>query len=127
MRVQAGQTMSWERTFTLEDVRAFSAVSHDRGTHHEEPDAHGRLMVQGLLTASLPTKLGGDMNYLARVMTFEFLRPVFTGDTCKCIFTADEVTPEPGRDRLKGRAVVINQHGKEVLRCTFDGVILTGQ
>ena len=123
--IEAGQSMSWERTFTHEDVRAFAAVTHDRGRHHEEPDAQGRLRVHGLLTASLPTRLGGDLHYLAKLMTFEFMRPVFTGDTCTCTFTANEVTLEPGRQRLKGSAVVVNQQGKEVLRATFDGVILT--
>lgn len=46
-------------------------------------------MVQGLLTATLPTKIGGDANVLARTMNFEFLKPVFTGDTILCEVTID--------------------------------------
>jgi hypothetical protein len=38
------------------------------------PDEHGRLMAHGLLTATLPTKIAGDMNFIARQMTFEFHR-----------------------------------------------------
>jgi hypothetical protein len=65
----------------VEDVRQFSQLSGDRGVHHVQPDTGGRVMVQGLLTATLPTKIGGDLNFIARDMTFEFLRPVFTGET----------------------------------------------
>ncbi len=33
-------------------------------------------MVHGLMTASIGTKIGGDLNYIAREMVSEFLRPV---------------------------------------------------
>lgn len=62
----------------LNCLRKFSG---DDGIHHLTPDEQGRLVVQGLLTATLPTKVGGDNNVLARTMNFEFTRPVFTGDT----------------------------------------------
>jgi 3-hydroxybutyryl-CoA dehydratase len=37
-------------------------------------------MVQALLTATLPTRIGGDPSFIARSMMFEFVRPAFTGD-----------------------------------------------
>src|SRR5689334_12748160 len=77
--MQVGDISVWERTFTEEDVRLFTRVSGDQGIQHMQPDEQGRLQVHGLLTATLPTKLGGDMNYIARQMVFDFLRPVFTG------------------------------------------------
>jgi len=79
--MKVGDVTVWERTFTIDDVRLFGQVSGDQGIHHVELDEQGRLMVQGLLTATLPTKIGGDLNYIAREMVFEFLRPVFTCDT----------------------------------------------
>src|SRR6266852_9211649 len=82
--MQVGDSISWERTFTVDEVMRFGELSGDQGIHHVEPDEQGRLMVQGLLTATLPTKIGGDLNYIAREMAFEFLRPVFTGDTIRC-------------------------------------------
>ncbi len=121
---QVGEVSSYERCFTAEDVRAFQRLSGDAGRHHAEPDAQGRLVVHGLLTASLPTKLGGDIDFLARDMTFEFLRPVFTGDTIRCEMTLTEVVPEAGRTRLAMRGACTNQHGKEVLRFTGRGVVL---
>jgi 3-hydroxybutyryl-CoA dehydratase len=40
--------------------------------HHVTPDEKGRLMVHGLLTATGLTKIGGDMNFLARERTSNF-------------------------------------------------------
>ncbi len=123
--MQVGDISAWERTFTEEDVRLFARISGDQGTHHMTPDQQGRLMVHGLLTATLPTKLGGDMNYLARELTFTFLRPVYVGDTIRCESTI--ISLEQLDDRLKTASAFIchNQHGKEVLRGQADGVILT--
>jgi len=123
-RVAVGEASSWERTFTVEDVRAFAELTRDQGRHHREPDAQGRLVVHGLLTASLPTKLGGDMDYWAREMDFVFLRPVFTGDTIRCVLTVTEVVDEGDRLRIAGDVVCTNQHGKDVLRARSSGVIM---
>src|SRR6476659_9869795 len=84
LSLRVGDIITFERTFTVEDVERFTKVSGDEGTHHVTPDEQGRLVIQGLLTATLPTKIGGDNNVLARTMNFEFLRPVFTGDTIIC-------------------------------------------
>jgi len=122
--LEVGSRSGWSRVFTVEDVRRFSEVSGDRGVHHVELDAHGRLMVQGLLTATLPTKLGGDLNYLAREMLFEFLRPVFTGDRLDCVSTATKVERQPGRTYAEFAISCTNQAGKEVFRASTKGVIL---
>ena len=84
MPLKVGDIIKFERTFTIEDVELFTKISGDEGSHHINPDEQGRLVIQGLLTATLPTKVGGDYNVLARKMTFEFLRPVFTMDTICC-------------------------------------------
>ncbi len=78
MSLKVGDIITFERTFIGEDVELFIKVSGDEGSHHVNPDEQGRLVIQGLLTATLPTKVGGDNNVLARSMNFEFLRPVFT-------------------------------------------------
>jgi 3-hydroxybutyryl-CoA dehydratase len=122
--VEVGSTSSWSRVFTVDDVRRFSEVSRDRGVHHVELDAEGRLMVQGLLTATLPTKLGGELDYLAREMLFEFLRPVFTGDLIDCLCTATRVEKQPGRSYVEFAISCTNPSGKEVLRASTRGVIL---
>jgi len=121
--MQVGDTTSWERTFTEEDVRLFGQLSGDQGTHHVEPDEQGRLMVQGLLTATLPTKLGGDMNYIAREMVFEFLRPVFTGDTIRCETTITHYEQADGHINMAASWECRNQKGKVVLAGHTHGII----
>lgn len=125
MTVKVGDIISFERTFTTEDVELFTRVSWDEGTHHVTPDEQGRLVIQGLLTATLPTKIGGEQNVLARTMNFEFLRPVFTGDTIFCEVTIDVFEKqENNRKSIKASFVCANQNGKQVLTGNFAGVIL---
>ena len=88
-----------------------------------QADLQGRIMVQGLLTATLPTKLGGDMNYIARHIVFDFTRPVFTGDTVTCEGTVEKVEPAGGRLNVSLSFVCRNQEGKEVLRGRTEGII----
>jgi acyl dehydratase len=92
MQPAAGDTYTYERTFSEADVRQFAAVTDDDQPRHTEPDDQGRLMVHGLLTGSLLTKIGGDIEMLAREMTFEFRRPVYTGDTVRCEWVNETVT-----------------------------------
>ena len=80
-------------------------------------------MVHGLLTATLPTKLGGDMNYIAREIAFEFLRPVFVGDTIRCETEITHLAPSEGRLTMASIFVCRNQYGKEVLRGRTHGII----
>jgi 3-hydroxybutyryl-CoA dehydratase len=123
--LKAGEVIYFERTFTKEDVDMFTRLSKDEGVHHTHPGELGRLVVQGLLTATLPTKIGGDYNVLARTMNFEFFRPVFTGDTISC-----EVTIDSMKEKDRNRKSIIatfsctNQNGKEVLSGSFSGVIV---
>jgi acyl dehydratase len=119
-----GDLLAFERRFTDEDVVDFQRISGDAGRHHAQPDARGRRMVHGLLTATLPTKLGGDIDFIAREMHFDFLRPVFAGDTIRCEMSVDEVAKETGRVRLTLSGACWNQDGKEVLHIVTRGVVL---
>jgi len=118
-----GTELSFERTFDHEDVLAFLRISRDAGVHHAEPGADGRRVVHGLLTATIPTKLGGDLNYLAREMHFEFVRAVYTGDAITCRARIDEIDERPDRLRLAMTGTCTNQHGEDVLKFATRGVI----
>lgn len=87
------------------------------------PDARGRIMIQGLLTATLPTKLGGDLNYIARRINFEFLRPVFVGDTVTCEGTVLSVAESEDRFEVSMSFKCTNQEGKDVLQGRTEGII----
>jgi 3-hydroxybutyryl-CoA dehydratase len=121
--MKIGDVASWERTFTEEDIRLFNSVSGDQGVHHVVPDEQGRLMVHGLLTATVPTKIGGDMNFVAREMKFQFHRPVFGGDTIRCECTIVEFEQAEQYTNVRTEFVCRNQHGKEVMTGYAVGVI----
>ncbi|HEX6838761.1 MAG TPA: enoyl-CoA hydratase [Polyangia bacterium] len=120
----AGTTYTLERCFTDEDVDRFMRISGDAGRHHVAAGPGGRRVVHGLLTATIPTQLGGELDYLAREMVFEFLRPVFTGDTIRCDMTLVEATHERARWKLRFEGACKNQDGVEVLRLRSHGVVL---
>ncbi len=121
--MKVGDTVSWERTFTKEDILLFNKISGDEGVHHVTPDEQGRLMVHGLLTATLPTKIGGDMNFIAREMKFQFHRPVFTGDTVRCEVTIAMFEPGEQYNTVRSDFVCRNQLGKEVMSGYAQGIV----
>ena len=62
---------------------------------------------------------------LARTMNFEFLRPVFTGDTIDCRVAIEQCEKtEKDRTAIRVSFECINQHGKPVMIGLFAGVIL---
>lgn len=123
MNIQVGEIFKYERTFTEEEVLQFADLTGDKGRHHMEHDEQGRLMVHGLLTASIGTKLGGDLHYIARELVSEFIRPVFTGDTIICELVLTSVEQMDGFKKVAIQLVYRNQTGKEVLVGTSHGII----
>ncbi len=115
-----GETKSYSQTFTGEDVARFADISGDRGRHHVEGDSR---MVHGLLTATLPTKLGGDMDYVARTMTFRFREPVYVGEEITCEATIEEVTSREERHEMAVSFVCRNEKSSVVLDGETEGVI----
>lgn len=120
---QEGDTHTYERTFTTEDVRAFGEVSGDQQAIHTDPDEEGRLVVQGLLTATLPTKIGGDLEVLATRMEYEFHKPVRTGETITCRWENESVTERDDRYEISVVLSCTNEEGVEVLSGETDGII----
>ncbi|MGM9986091.1 MAG: MaoC family dehydratase N-terminal domain-containing protein [Bacillaceae bacterium] len=123
MSIQTGDIFKLERTFTIEEVLQFGEISGDVGRHHVELDEKGRLMVQGLLTASIGTKIGGQIHYIAREMICEFIRPVFTGDAITCAVTVTSAEQMEGYKKVSMESIYYNQHGKEVLIGSSHGII----
>ncbi|QLK26469.1 MaoC family dehydratase N-terminal domain-containing protein [Natrinema zhouii] len=118
-----GDEYTFERTFDHEDVREFGEISGDQQPIHTEPDEVGRLTVQGLLTATLPTKIGGDLNYIARGMELEFVEPVYTGERIRCTVRLESVTERDGYYDVESTAVCENEDGEDVMRAEIDGLI----
>lgn len=123
MKIRVGKKVTYERTFTAKDVELFAELSGDKGIHHMQPDSEGRTMVQGLLTATVPTKLGGDINFIAREIAIEFVRPVFVGDTVRAEAVVTNAEPSEGYLKVAISIACYNQLGKEVLLGKTHGII----
>ena len=122
-RPTEGDSYTIERTFTTEEVRRFAALSGDDQPRHTDPDADGRLLVQGLLTATLPTAVGGDLEMLAHEMDFEFRRPVYTGKPITCEWTHETVEARGDRYAVTADVDCRNADGETVLSATIEGFI----
>lgn len=123
MSIKVGDVFKYERRFTEEEVFEFANITGDKGRHHMEYDENGRLMVHGLLTASIGTKVGEELHYIARELVSEFIRPVFTGDTITCELTLTNVEQMEGYKKVSIESVYRNQNEKTVLVGTSYGVI----
>ncbi len=78
---------------------------------------YGRLTIPGLLTGSMVTHIGGILGFLATEMRFEYLVPVFAGDTITFLVTVLE--KDETQRRMKCNADFTNQDGVGVLRASF--------
>ncbi|MFB6117796.1 dehydratase [Halosegnis sp.] len=127
MDLEAGHVETAERTFTPEDVRTFTEVSGDRGDHHLETDEEGRLLVHGLLTATLATEIGGRFTVLARTMEYSFRQPVYTGERIRCVAEFTQVDQrEDGRTEVAADLRfhrIDNETPTLVATGSWDGVI----
>ena len=63
--------------------------------------------------------IGGMIGFLATDMSFEYLAPVYVGDTITCTVTISEKNEE--QRRVVALASFLNQNGLEVLRARFSG------
>jgi len=106
------------RVSTKEEVQAFCTIFRD---HHVTPDEHGRLLLRGLITATAPTKIGGDLHVLARKMVFNFLRPVFTGDTIRRKETVTHDERMESKAKIACDLTCFNRDGKKVLDESLKG------
>ncbi len=121
--LNVGDVIIWQLSFSEDEIRLFGKLSGDEGAHHVQVGKEGRLTAQGSLTATLPTKIGGDLNFIARDMAFQFLRPVYAGGTITCEVTITDVRDKKGLAHVSSKWVCRNQNGKEVMNGNASGVI----
>lgn len=119
-----GEKAAFTRTLTEGDVSLFIGATWDVNPYHTDESFASQTpfkkrIVPGLLTASLLTHLGGLWAFLATEMKFEFLAPVYIGDTITAEAEVIEADEARGWVRLGCRCV--NQVGEEVLRADVSG------
>ena|SRR3712207_5303066 len=122
--MRVGQTFTFRRTFTEGDVALFCGVTGDYNPYHQdesfaEESSYGRPTVPVLLTGSMLTHIGGLLGFLATEMSFDYLGPVFVGDTITCTVTI--VEKEEEKCRVEASAEFAKGDGVEVLRAFFSG------
>ena len=121
---QVGQKVALTRTLTEADVALFIGVTWDVNPLHTNDQyaagtRFGRRIVPGLLTASMLTHLGGLWAFLGNEMHFEFLGPVYVGETVTAEAEVVEADNSRGWVRLSCRCTVTD--GREVLRADIRG------
>ena len=109
-----GDVVTYERSFTVEDVREFREVAGDRRAVKSEPNEDGQLPVPELLTGSLMTKIGGELRYVARTIEYDFQRPVYTGESITCEWTVESKTEEEDRFLLENTVVYRDEDGETI-------------
>jgi acyl dehydratase len=118
-----GDTATWTRTFTADDVEGYARITGDRNPLHfdEEFTARtrmGRLVVQGGLTTGLFNALvamrlpGPGTVFLHQ--EWDYPAPVYVGDTVTA--TAEVIEARSDKPITRLRCVARRDDGTEVLR-----------
>ncbi|MBM3337032.1 MAG: enoyl-CoA hydratase, partial [Betaproteobacteria bacterium] len=118
-----GQSATLKRTLTLDDVRAFAAVSGDINPAHLDPAYANQTLFHGvighgmwggsLISAVLGTQFPGPGTiYLHQDLDFN--KPVRIGDTLEVMVTV--VSKDDLKKRVELQCEVHNQHDEVVLR-----------
>ena len=123
--LRLGDTFTISRRFIEEDMMSFADVTRDYNAVHLDSRFSGAKnfkdrICHGLLVGSMLTEIGGQIGWLASVMSFRFKQPVYFGETITCKFTIAEVDE---RRRAKAEAVYFNQDGDIVLEAELKGIL----
>ena len=121
--LKVGDTAVYSHTFTDSEVTLFGGITADGNPYHYDAEfaratRFGRTIVHGLLVGGMLTHVGGQWAWLASSMAFEFVAPVFLGDTITLEVVVDE---QDEQGKFAARARWVNQHGEEVLRGRLEG------
>lgn len=127
--IEVGQSATFTRTFSAEEVEQFAHLTWDHNPYHLHPgftakDRFGKPIVHGLLVASSFCHFGGDFfpgpAILATRAEMEFLKPVYPGEAVT--FRAEVTEVDHDRGRIVYVTTATNQAGEEVCRVTCWGI-----
>jgi len=121
--VKVGDTASFEKTVSAEDIVAFARVTGDEQPLHLDDEyakttrfkrriAHGMLSA-GYISAALGTKLAPNATVVYLNQTLRFMRPVYPGDTISAKLEVTSVDTE--KRFVTCTTECVNQEGQTVL------------
>ena len=121
--LRAGDVFVFSRTFTDGDVSLYCGLTGDYNPFHLDEtfasaSRFGARIVPGLLTASLMTHIGGMLGVLGGRMEFDFVAPVFIGDTITCAVMIDGLDD---RGVVTASVEMNNKAGERVVDASFTG------
>lgn len=114
------------RTITEADIVSFAYLSGDFNPLHMDHEwarrgPFGRPIAHGMLSLAVSSGLPSRLDQLALLAYLEetrkFKRPVFPGDTIRCVYTVTDVIPstsKPDRGVVKLDVRLDNQRGESV-------------
>lgn len=123
--ISSGDSFSFSREFSHEEVSAFGELTRDYNpVHYDEAFAEqkgfGGPIAHGLLAGSMICEIGGQLGWLATRMDFAFKKPVYPGDTITCELTVDGVDASRF---ARANARLTNQDGVEVMAVALEGFL----
>lgn len=124
MRLNKGEKIIYERVFTKKDVYDYAENANFWGKHHESPNDRGEYLLQGLLTASLTNKIGGNYDILMYKMDFDFLKKAYTGRKIKSINVVDNVENKRGKNFIDITSDVYDENGDLLIHAILKGILL---
>lgn len=121
--LKAGDTFSYSRTFTQEETESFGDMTRDYNPIHYDlrwAEAKGfkGLICHGLLVGSMICEMGGQVGWLATGMKFNYMNPVYFGDTITCKIT---ITRIENNGRAEAEAVFLNEADQQVCNALLTG------
>jgi len=120
--LQIGQSASFSKTVSESDVYTYAGITGDFNPLHIDAEyakttMFGERIAHGMFSAGLiSTVLGGQLPGPGAIyagQTLKFLAPVRIGDTVTA--TAEVISIEPEKGRIKLKTTCSNQEGKVVL------------
>ena len=123
MKLKPGDTASFSKTVTNDDIQKFAHVSGDHNPIHLDDEyakqtRFGRRIAHGMLGASLISAVianqlpGHGSIYLGQ--TLDFVSPVFPGDKITASVTVISIRED--KPIVKLETVCVNQHDEVVIK-----------
>lgn len=123
-KLKKNQVIIYKKKFTKEEVKEIGNIIGFFGIHHEKENERGQLLNQGILTATLTNKIGGEYNVLGYNMEFDFIEKVYTDEEITCESKVLDIFEKNGKNHVIIESHLYNEDKKLVLRGILKGILL---